>query len=119
MTLEQTQESTEYLKMKPGVGGRAPPVTKEPLNTDRPPQLLPLVQCYPSQDSSPGSFRRHTCYSQTSAQGKGPEGNQVYPGVASFISRPKSQAVLLCWPQRVSRRQPVPLQGMELLIFLV
>lgn len=88
--------------MKPGVGGRAPPVTKEPLDTDRPPQLLPLVvQCYPNQDSSPESFRRHTCYSQTSARGEGPEGNQVCPGVASFTSWPKSQAVLLCWSQRM------------------
>ena len=50
-------ESTEYLQIKPRVGDRAPPVTKESLNIHRPAHLLPLaVQSCPSQDSSPESF---------------------------------------------------------------
>lgn len=107
MTFKQTQESTEYLKIKPALGSRAPPVTKEPLSADRPTQLLPLaVPYYPSQDSTPRSFLRHTrgmsCCTQTSTHGGGSEGKQAYLDVASSTSQPKSQAVLLSWPQGVT-----------------
>lgn len=81
---------------------------KEPLSADRPTQLLPLaVPYYPSRDSTPRSSLRHTqgmpCCTQTSTHGGGSEGKQAYLDVASSTSQPKSQAVLLSWPQGVTQ----------------